>query len=96
MFRKKVTPLSEVLMHYLRMNGLETPLLQKRLIDAWDDVVGPNIVRYTEQKYIKNQTLFVKITTPALKADLNMMRTQLVERLNAAVGSFIIADIKII
>ena len=52
------------------------------------------MARYTEDKYIRNQTLFVKITNPALRADLSMMKTQLVSKLNQEAGSFVIADIR--
>lgn len=95
MFKRDVLPLDEVLKKLLREEGLEVPLLQKRLVDAWEVVTGNVVSRYTAEKYIRNQTLFVKITNPALRQDLNMMRTQLVKRLNEQVGSFVISDIKI-
>ena len=95
MFKRDVLPLDEVLKKLLREEGLEVPLLQMRLVDAWEVVTGNVVSRYTAEKYIRNQTLFVKITNPALRQDLSMMRTQLVKRLNEQVGSFIISDIKI-
>ncbi|WP_277064254.1 DUF721 domain-containing protein [Prevotella aurantiaca] len=95
MFRRKVRPLSEVLGKVLRDGGLELPLLQKRVVDAWDEIVGPNVEQYTQEKSIRNQTLFVKISNPALRQDLFMMRTQLVKRLNEHVGSFVISEIRI-
>lgn len=95
MFKRDVLPLDEVLKKLLRDEGLEMPLLQKRLVDAWEVVTGNVVSRYTAEKYIRNQTLFVKITNPALRQDLSMMRTQLVKRLNEQVGSFIISDIRI-
>ena len=79
----------------MRAEGLETPLNERRLINAWDDVVGPTVVKYTTEKFIKNQTLFVKIQNPALRQDLSMMRSQLVSRLNAAVGALVITDVRI-
>lgn len=94
MFKRDVKSLANVLQTVLRKEGLETPLLQKRLVESWDTVVGPTIARYTGEKFIKNQTLFVKILNPALRQDLSMMRQKLVQRLNSQVGSFIISDIK--
>ncbi|WP_281643484.1 DUF721 domain-containing protein [Hoylesella loescheii] len=95
MFRREVKPLGEILMKLLRDEGLETPLQQKRLIDSWETVAGPMVARYTTEKFIKNQTLLVKITNPALRHDLTMMRTQLVRRLNEQVGALVITDIKV-
>ena len=95
MFRRDVKPLGEILLKLLRDEGLETPLQQKRLIDAWETVAGPMVASYTAERFIKNQTLFVKITNPALRHDLSMMRTQLMRRLNEQVGALIITDIKV-
>lgn len=95
MFKKRVQTIDEILQRFLREEGLETPLLQKRLIDSWETVVGDTVAQYTTEKFIKNQTLFVKITNPALRQDLGMMRSQLVKRLNETVSSLIIIDIRL-
>lgn len=94
MFRRDVLTLSDILQRCLRQNGLETPLMQKRLIDSWPKVVGETVSRYTGEKFIKNQTLFVKILNPALRSNLSMMRSRLVKNLNVEVGGNVIADIK--
>lgn len=94
MFKREVQGISDLVNVFLRQNGLEMPLLQKRLIDAWGNVAGKVIDRYTEEKYIRNQVLFVKISRPALRSDLSMMRTDLVNRLNQEVGARIIIDIR--
>ena len=95
MFRREVKSISELLNVYLRQEGLEVPLLQKRLIDSWEEVVGKTVTRYTGDKSIRNQTLYVKILNPALRQDLSMMRTQLVKRLNEKVGAGVIADVRL-
>lgn len=95
MFKREVKSINDILQQFLRKEGLETPLQQKRLIDAWDSVAGPMVVRYTQEKFIKNQILFVKITNPALRQDLSMMRQQLTRRLNEVVGSSVISDVRV-
>jgi len=94
MFKRNVKSLGDVLNTLLREEGLETPLLQKRLIDSWDDVMGPAIAKYTLNKFISNQTLVVHLSSPALRADLSMRRKQIVMLLNQAVGRIVIADIR--
>lgn len=81
MFRREVKSINDLLNMYLRHEGLETPLLQKRAIDAWDNLMGDMITRYTGEKFIKNQTLYVKIINPALRQDLSMMKTRIVQRI---------------
>lgn len=95
MFRRSVQPIDQLVNKCLRLGGMEMPLQQKRLIDAWEKVAGRVAARYTQEKFIKNQTLFVHLLNPALKQDLSMMRTTLTQKLNAAVGAKVITDIKI-
>ena len=94
MFRKDVKNIGELILRNLRSQGLETPLLQKRLVDAWPTVMGDMVAGYTQEVYIRNQTLWVHLTSPALRADLSMMKQEIVKKLNAAVGSQVIADIR--
>ena len=94
MFRKEVKNIGELILRNLRSQGLETPLMQKRLVDAWPTVMGDMVAGYTQEVYIRNQTLWVHLTSPALRADLSMMKQEIVKKLNAAVGSQVIADIR--
>lgn len=94
MFKRDVQSIRDLVMRNLRLQGLETPLLQKRLVESWPAVAGNVIARYTLNAYIRNQTLFVHLSSPALRADLSMRRQVFVARLNAAVGSQVIVDIR--
>lgn len=94
MFKRDVQAVRDLIMRNLRVQGLETPLLQKRLIDAWPAIAGPAVARYTKETYIRNQTLFVHLVNPALRADLSMRRQEYVRMLNGYVGSNIITDIR--
>ena len=83
MFKRDVKGIKELILKNLREQGLETPLLQKRLIEAWPTVAGEMIANYTDGVTIRNQTL-----------DLSMQRSNYVKRLNDYVGSQVIADIR--
>lgn len=94
MFRKDVAKLDGIVIKCLRENGLETPLQQHRLINSWGNVAGSLVERYTQEKFIRNQVLFVKILNPALRTELSMRKTEYVNRLNAIVGTRLITDIR--
>jgi predicted nucleic acid-binding Zn ribbon protein len=94
MFRREVQSITDLVMRNLRVQGLETPLLQKRLIDSWPEVAGEMIARYTTEVFIHNQTLYVRLSMPALRAELSMRRADFVNRLNEHVGAQIISDIR--
>lgn len=94
MFKRREQPIDSLVLRNLRALGLETPLLQKRLVEAWPEVAGEAIARYTDGVHIQNQTLWVHLTIPALRADLSMRRQEFVQRLNAHVGGQVISDIR--
>ena len=94
MFKRNVQSLKDILLRNLREQGLETPLMQKRLVESWPEVVGPVVARYTLNTYIYNQTLFVRLSNPALRSDLSMMRQELVKKLNDVAGTQLITDIR--
>lgn len=94
MFKRREQAIRDLIMRNLRAQGLETPLLQKRLVEAWPTVAGEVIARYTTNVVIRNQTLFVSLSAPTLRADLSMRRQEFVQKLNNYVGNQVIADIR--
>lgn len=93
MERSNTELLGDVIRRYLRLEGLETPLNEYRLVDAWKDVVGPAVTRYTTNLYIRNQVLYVHLASSVVRQELMMAREMLVRNLNAQVGSQVIVDI---
>ncbi len=93
MRRNNTEKLGDVIMKLLRQEGLETPLNQHRLVESWKDVVGPVIYRYTTNIYIKNQTLYVQLSSSVIRQELQMSREMLVRNLNSQVGAQVISDI---
>jgi predicted nucleic acid-binding Zn ribbon protein len=94
MFKRDVQSIKDLILRNLHEQGLETPLQQKRLIDAWPVVAGPLVAKYTLNTYIYNQTLYVRLSNPALRADLSMRRQELTQLLNNHVGEQVITDIR--
>lgn len=94
MFKRDVKQIKDLLLQVLRDQGLETPLLQKRLVEAWPEVAGPVVASYTLNTYIYNQTLYVRLSNPSLRADLSMRRSELTKKLNDVVGEQVITDVR--
>ena len=86
MKRNNAEQIGELIRHYLRQESLESPLNERRLISAWPEVLGPTIASYTRELYIKNQVLYVHLTSAALRQELMMGRELLVRNLNRHVG----------
>lgn len=89
----KAESIGDILRQYLRQEGLETPLNETRLVAAWPEVMGEVVARYTGDVFIRNQTLYVRLKSPALKANLLMNREAIVRRLNEHVGAQVIQNL---
>lgn len=93
MKRNNTEQIGDIIRRLLRQQGLETPLNEYRLVDAWKDVVGETISRYTVNLYIKNQILYVQLSSSVLRQELMMGRALLVRNLNERVGAQVIVNI---
>jgi len=93
MRRNEAESVGMLIRKFLRQEGLETPLNEKRLIDSWAEVMGPAIASLSKPQFIKNQVLYVEVTSAPLRQQLMMGRQQLVIKLNQHVGAQIITNI---
>ena len=93
MRRNNAEQIGDVIRKFFRQNGLESPLNEYRLVQAWKEVVGPVITRYTSNLYIKNQILYVHLTSSTVRQEMMMARDILVRRLNEQVGAQVIVNI---
>jgi predicted nucleic acid-binding Zn ribbon protein len=92
MKRREIEPIGKLIQKFLRQESLESPLNEQRLLDAWPQVLGA-MAQYTSNLYIRNQTLFVHLTSAALRQELMMGREALVRTLNQKVGATVITNI---
>ena len=93
MKRNNAEPIGKLIQQFLRQESLESPLNEQRLLDAWPQILGPAIASYTKELYIRNQILYVHLTSAALRQELMMGRELLVRNLNQQVGATVITNI---
>lgn len=93
--RWKGLPIRDVLLAFLREQGLETPLLEYRITQAWPEVMGAVISRYTRQVFVREGKLHVQLTSAPLRQNLMMEHKRIARKLNDHVGSYVISDVYI-
>lgn len=93
MKRNDAEQIGKLIRSFLRQESLESPLNERRLINSWAEVLGPVIASYIRELYIKNQVLYVHLTSAALRQELMMGRDLLVRNLNRHVGAQVITNI---
>ncbi len=77
-------PLAEALQAYLKRAGLVRRVGQAGVLEAWPELVGPQIARVTSPESVSQDGLLrVKVQTAAWAAELSMMTPQILARVNA-------------
>ncbi len=96
MKRSNSEHISGVLQAVLRDMGLEKPLLEHRIVEAWPSLMGNMIAQYTRKVEFKNGVLFVYLSSAPLRQELFLARFELVKKLNEYVGAEIVHDVRLL
>ena len=62
------------------------------ILSAWPELIGSAIANRTQQIYIKDKKLFVRVESAVIKNELAMMRRQIIGRVNEYVGKVVIEE----
>lgn len=89
----KAVSASEAFDSFLNAYNLKTKFNETFLITYWEKIVGATIATRTEKIYINKETLFLRISSAALRQDLVLSKTRLIDLLNTEAGSIIVKDI---
>ena len=92
MRRTNTAHIAQVVAELLDEYKIDGKLMEARLIAAWPEVLGP-LAKPTDELYIKNKVLFVRLSSSVIRNELSMMRSTLVRRLNEKTGEEVITDI---
>lgn len=93
MRKRDAQSLSEILKESLHSLKIDGKIQETRLLAAWPEIVGPILTTHTLGTNISKRILYVKLDSPLLRSELQMMRQNLIERLNKASGGETIKDI---
>jgi predicted nucleic acid-binding Zn ribbon protein len=85
--------LSEVLNDFIGTFNLEQKLREARVMNAWDEILGPSFSSHTQRMYIRDRILFVQVNSAVVRNELIMMRERLVKALNEKAGKKVIEQI---
>ncbi len=59
----------------------------------WDEIVGKMIAQRTEKLQIKYKTLYITVNSSVIKHELQMMKSQIIARVNEEAGREIITNV---
>ena len=80
---------------FLKKNNLEKGLLDLEVKRAWHELMENGVSNYTTDVSLKNKTLYIKLSSPALKEELSYGKEKLMKLINERFKKKIIQKIVI-
>lgn len=93
MRNKNDQKLGEVIHELIDKYHLSDKLNELNIKEFWEKLCGDVIARHTEKMYINKRKLFIKVDSAALRNELFMAKTRLLNAINIEKGENIIDDI---
>jgi hypothetical protein len=87
--------MQDALKQFLKQSRIKGGIQALQIEDAWEQIMGKTIAKYTDSIQIINQTLFITTTVAPLKNELLYQKDKIVERVNEALGEKVIKDVVI-
>jgi hypothetical protein len=85
--------IGNILQNVIKDLGIENPIRGYKALIIWPDIVGKRISGATQPIKIKNGKIFIKVRTDSWRNELIFYKMDIIQKLNASLGSSIVKDI---
>ena len=88
-----VKPLGDLIKEFYELHKGPDYMNEIKVINSWPKVVRPFIASHTIDLSIKNNILFVRVDSDALRSELSYSKSLLMKNLNAIAGKEVVKEI---
>lgn len=85
--------ISDALKEFVETNKLEHGLNTVNVQDAWKEMMGNGVNNYTTAIQLKNETLYVQLSSSVLREELSYGKEKIINMLNTHLGKSLIKTI---
>jgi predicted nucleic acid-binding Zn ribbon protein len=86
-------PVGDFIQQFFEKNGKVSLLLEQKAIELWAQTVGDFIAKQTQTITAKQGVLYVTIPNAALRFEILNRRSQIITKINEAIGTEVIKGI---
>lgn len=79
-------PLSDALSEFIKENKLQKGMDKVDAREAWSNLMGNGVNNYTTAVELKNDTLFVSLSSSVLREELSLGKTKIIAMINEELG----------
>jgi predicted nucleic acid-binding Zn ribbon protein len=77
----------------MKKSPLREKLREVDALEAWQKIMGPNIMYRTEKLYMKEGVLHIKVDSSIIKHDIFMMRNHILRNINEHLKEDVVKEI---
>lgn len=85
--------LGSVLQNFMHQSKLRNGLRAAQIEEIWESLMGATIARHTQTIRIIGEKLFITSHHAALKNELALQKTLIIQRVNEALGEALIKEV---
>lgn len=94
MRRKNTESIGEVLRQYFEQNPfIKRKIAENRAIKGWYAILGQAASNYTTNIYLRNNTMYIHLSSAVLRSELLMAKDRLIKSLNDYAGMQVVNDL---
>jgi hypothetical protein len=88
--------LQNVVNDFIDKTGLRKKFQEQEILLSFKEIMGPFLMKKVKKSYVKNQKLFLQLSSAAFKQELVLQKTVLLGQLNSKIGSNYLTDLVLI
>jgi hypothetical protein len=96
MKKHKVNSIGNLIADFIKGTAFEKSLIERKVVELWPNVMGTMVANLTGEIEMKNGVLYAHIHSAALRQQLFECRYDVIKKMNEAVGSNFIKDIRLL
>ncbi|MCX6180471.1 MAG: DUF721 domain-containing protein [Bacteroidetes bacterium] len=95
MRKKNESTIKEAIQELLDAYRLRAGLNQVEIKKIWEDMMGPYVAKETDKLKLEKGVLHIKVKSAPLKHELMMMKSKIIEKINAELKQNLIQEIQV-
>lgn len=91
--RQGITSIGDALREYMNKSRLKPRMMEVRIQENWEQLMGKTISRYTEGLQLIDSKLFITTSVAPLKQELNYAKDKIIKLVNEMLGETVVREV---
>ncbi len=92
--KKQPVAVAQALEEFAVALGIDATLRRYAVLTEWEVIVGEQIARVTKPQRVESGILYVGVASAPWRAELTLQRREIIRKVNDAIGTNVIKDIR--